>query len=234
RNASWRRGVPAEDKAKWDRLLNWRLYREYSGGLMAELACHQFDTINWFLGAPPISVQGIAGLDWYKDGRDVWDNVHVIYTYPDGVKVTYESLCTNAFDGEGCYFYGKEGTLCLSEGGGSLYREQSAEKLAWADMAHTEKDARGHTAVVLNAGATTKADKRERTAGVALAGGNSQNQNNYFLEFLDFFEVVRHPEQKKPFADALTGLEVAATVLRANDAMEKGMIYRFKKEDFTA
>lgn len=38
RNGDWRREVPSPDL---ERLINWRLYREYSKGLMTELACHQ-------------------------------------------------------------------------------------------------------------------------------------------------------------------------------------------------
>ncbi|MDH7569854.1 MAG: Gfo/Idh/MocA family oxidoreductase [Armatimonadota bacterium] len=235
RNGSWRRGVPKEYEAKFGRLLNWRLYKEYSGGLMTELATHQFDTITWFLGLRPISVMGLGGIDWYKDDREVWDNVHVLYEYPGGIKVTYQSLCTNAFDDEGTTFLGNKGTLILSENGGQLYQEKSAE-IAWASVAHTEKGVRGKTAIVLDAEATTKADKREKTAGVALATGGpgGVKRSNNYLEFVDFFEVVRNPGARQPFASGETGLEVAAVVLKANEAMEKGTRVYFKPEDFVA
>ena len=51
RNSDWRRPVP---DPKFERLLNWRMYREYSGGLMAELASHQIDVANWAIGAEPM------------------------------------------------------------------------------------------------------------------------------------------------------------------------------------
>lgn len=37
RNGDWRRPVP---DPKWERLVNWRMYREYSSGLAAELSSH--------------------------------------------------------------------------------------------------------------------------------------------------------------------------------------------------
>ena len=40
RNTSWRRPVP---DPKLERIINWRMYREYSGGLMAELGSHMAD-----------------------------------------------------------------------------------------------------------------------------------------------------------------------------------------------
>src|SRR5262249_11770018 len=37
----WLRAVPAQYKEKFGRIQNWRLYNEYSKGLMTELATHQ-------------------------------------------------------------------------------------------------------------------------------------------------------------------------------------------------
>src|SRR5690348_7820580 len=67
RNNNWRR--PVVD-SNLERQINWRLYREYSGGLMAELGSHQIDVINWALGAEPVSVTGDGGINHWKDGRE--------------------------------------------------------------------------------------------------------------------------------------------------------------------
>jgi predicted dehydrogenase len=77
------------------RELNWRLFREYSGGLTAELASHQIDVADWMFGATPEFVMGVGGLDFVKDGRDVYDNVQLIYSYPRGRKLMYSSISTN-------------------------------------------------------------------------------------------------------------------------------------------
>ena len=50
RNSNWRRPVP---DPKFERLINWRMYKEYSGGMLAELASHQIDIANWAIGAEP-------------------------------------------------------------------------------------------------------------------------------------------------------------------------------------
>jgi predicted dehydrogenase len=74
---------------------NWRLYRDYSGGLAAELASHQVDIADWLFGNSPEFVIGVGGLDTWKDGRDVFDNIQLIYKYPNGRKMTYSSISTN-------------------------------------------------------------------------------------------------------------------------------------------
>jgi predicted dehydrogenase len=74
---------------------NWRLYRDYSGGLAAELASHQVDIADWLFGGSPDYVIGVGGLDTWKDGRDVFDNIQLIYSYPKGRKLTYSAISTN-------------------------------------------------------------------------------------------------------------------------------------------
>lgn len=90
RNNQWRRFVdhsraltPGEQQRIPDleRHLNWRLYKESSGGLMTELATHQLDIVNWFLGVPPTRVFGVGGIDYWRDGREVPDNVALVYEY---------------------------------------------------------------------------------------------------------------------------------------------------------
>ncbi len=61
RNNDWRRPVP-EGKLELDRKINWRLYKEYSCGLMTELASHQIQIANWVKDAQPVSVIGVGGI----------------------------------------------------------------------------------------------------------------------------------------------------------------------------
>ncbi len=75
---------------------NWRLYRDYSGGLAAELASHQIDVADWIFGSGPEYVIGVGGLDTWKDGRDVDDNIQLIYKYPNNQKLVYSSITTNS------------------------------------------------------------------------------------------------------------------------------------------
>ena len=88
----WNRPVPP---GLTDRFYNWRKYREFSGGLTAELGSHQIDVADWMFGATPEFVVGVGGLDYVHDGRDIYDNIQLIYKYPQGQKLMYSAIGTN-------------------------------------------------------------------------------------------------------------------------------------------
>jgi len=120
RNVSWRRPAPPE----LDRLINWRLYRDRSAGLMGELASHHLHVTNWILQAPPLACVGYGSTNYWKDGREVHDNVNVIYRYPAGVSVVYDSLSSNQFHGMEVQVMGPKGTMELESG--RMYWEPGA------------------------------------------------------------------------------------------------------------
>jgi predicted dehydrogenase len=120
RNPGWRmRQFPDRQRER-----NWRLFREFSGGLTAELASHQIDVATWMFGHEPEFVVGVGGLDFIRDGRDVYDNIQLIYSYPRGRKLIYSSISTNnhlsLFHGERTEFgeiiMGTEGTIHITVG----------------------------------------------------------------------------------------------------------------------
>ena len=113
RNADWRREVPSPEL---ERAINWRLYKESSGGLMTELACHQLEVCNMAVGKIPQSVTGMGDIIYWKDGREVYDAVNVIYRYSDGRKINYESLISNKFNGMEDQILGHKGTMDLTKG----------------------------------------------------------------------------------------------------------------------
>jgi hypothetical protein len=55
------------------------------------------DVSDWMFGSSPEFVMGLGSLDMLKDGRDVYDNIQLIYKYPQGQKLTYSSSSTNQF-----------------------------------------------------------------------------------------------------------------------------------------
>ena len=108
RNGDWRRNVPSPEL---ERLINWRLYKEYSCGLMTELGCHQLQIGSWAMRAIPNKVMGHGAITHWKDGRDVDDNISCIYIFDNGVKLTFDSVISNQFYGLEEQILGNLGTV---------------------------------------------------------------------------------------------------------------------------
>ena len=125
RNGNWRR--PVSDK-KYERQINWRMYREYSYGLLAELSSHQIDFVNWVFNSNPLKVSGFGGIDYWKDGRETYDNTNVVYAYPNGVKASFTCLTGNSKDDYKIYVMGDKGTMVLDYAKAWFYPEGSYTK----------------------------------------------------------------------------------------------------------
>lgn len=108
RNNNWRRPV---SNPELERKINWRMYTEYSGGLMTELAAHQIQVANWFIDQVPTQVMGSGSICFWKDGREVYDQVALIYDYPGGAKCIYDSMIANKKHGLEEQIMGNKGTF---------------------------------------------------------------------------------------------------------------------------
>ena len=162
RNNDWRRPVPVPKNdinyGKLERRLNWRLYWEYSQGLMAELGSHQMDVANWLLGKAPTRVMATGGTDFWRDGREVFDNVFCVYEYQMGnseengrtVRLTYSSLQNNAYEGASELVMGTKGTLFLSQQKGLFFREKGVDDPGWTSQSGADVITSGKTLKLTN------------------------------------------------------------------------------------
>ena len=146
-HAQWHRNMINHPSSLWTmkpdgekNINNWRLYRSMSGGLTAELTSHQVDVADWMLGSSPEFVMGLGSLDMLKDGRDVYDNIQLIYKYPRGQKLTYSSISTSQFlpyfnasrPEMGEIIMGTDGTIEITVGDGpNNYEPRGNPCIAW-------------------------------------------------------------------------------------------------------
>lgn len=133
-----------------ERHLNWRLYEDLSGGLCTELLTHSVDIANWFCGTMPTKVYASGGIDYWRDGRTVADNISVIYDYdvsrsrgtfvnidgrndyqdimqinkPYTVRCFYSSILANAKKGASEMIMGDKGALELTEAAGCYFTQE--------------------------------------------------------------------------------------------------------------
>ena len=118
--------------------MNWRTYRELSGGPISDLGAHQIDIFGWFLNdAKPTAVYASGGNAYFKE-REHFDNVMCIFDFetPEGeVRAFYQVLTTTSAGG-GFWesFMGTEATIKISEiaANSAIYREDGAPQ--WDEL----------------------------------------------------------------------------------------------------
>ena len=234
----WPKKYPIDDETlkrfgygTMEQFRNWRWYKKYSGGPIADLGSHQVDVFNWFLGTAPSDVVADGGLDYYEDG-EWYDNILATYAWrtADGVaRGVYEVLSTTSFGGYYETFMGDEGTLVLSEDvrKGYFVREMTAKKREWEDDAE-KVEKMGTEAIELKIGETRRATGEASEKSLKAEADLEKPVHQPHLE--NFFDAVRN-------GTALTcpgevGYETAVSVLRVNEAVGTGRRIQFKPEDF--
>ncbi len=199
RNGDWRRPVP---DPSLERAINWRMYRECSGGLTAELSSHQIDFVNWVTGATPKRIMGVGGIDYWKDGRETFDNTHLIMDYPNGVKATFTSLTINAYESYQIKVLGKKGTIVIGFAGAWLYPEKNAAEEIKTELGLVDGVS----------GATIP--NKHRPKGYKLDVEFDKPTNDAIKEFRDSVQ-----DGTKPLSDVYTGANVSYAVQMSLDAM---------------
>jgi len=62
---------------------NWYHFVWLSGDQIVEQAVHNIDTINWVMGANPVSAFGSGGRFTRPDDSELWDSFSINYEYPN-------------------------------------------------------------------------------------------------------------------------------------------------------
>jgi predicted dehydrogenase len=207
RNYNWRRPVP---HPSLERLINWRLYKEYSGGLLAELGSHQIDVANWIFDEMPTSVIGTGGITFYHDGRETFDNVQAVFSYPGGGTHVFSSIIGNHNVGYQINVYGTGGSVKLTLDDGAFYYEPARANSAVPQ----ELIERGvHTSATLS----TTGDMPYRGPGRPIEIPENEAGNPNFLAVASFVESARN--DTRPFADERVGWKSAVAVALGNEAI---------------
>ena len=237
RNSDWRRPVPVpREDPSWqelERRLNWRLYRATSRGLLTELASYQLDVATWFLRGAPKRVQGTGGIDWWRDGREVEDNVFCTWEYeslpepgvknrsptgsvePHTTRVTWSSIQSNAYEGASELVLGTEGTLFLTQKKGLFYREAGFEDPGWSQEGRVR-----HDTDVITSGKTLQMTN-DPWAHRGKPFEMDTNSDDTRDELIAFLECVQE-RNVHTISTVRNGLINSATVLSADEALRTG------------
>jgi predicted dehydrogenase len=221
RNGNWRRNEETPsgnfEPAKWgypdwDHLLNWRLYKQYSEGLLAELGSHQITVSNWFFDSAPESVYATGSISRFKDGREVFDHVYATFEYPGGRTATFSSVESNAFDDAFEMYEGTKGTLILK-------KEVEAYLFNEGEAPSTKVEVSRQTAdPVADASATRPADSPGRAVGQTAQSANDRGLS-YKNEIAEFCSSIRTGAPVRVGPEK--AMRSAIAVFTANQSSEK-------------
>src|SRR5258708_36618955 len=113
-NVNWSAFLNGRKDRPFDpfKLINWRLFWEFSGGNCAENFVHQ---IAWIMGALDLPLPSAAymsgGVFSEKDGREVPDTIAVTLAFPQTGTVTCQSTFSNKHYDMADRILGSDGTL---------------------------------------------------------------------------------------------------------------------------
>lgn len=247
RNNDWRRPVDpnyvlSEEEKKYikdlERHINWRLYTASSGGLMTELATHQLDVAAWYLGTPPSRVFGYGGIDYWRDGREVHDNVVLVYEFdidpsvpgfqavarrseyqklaqlnrPYTVRLTYSSITANAKRGAAELIQGDDASVELTEGDCFVFGEP-ATRVTMKEQTAEE------VAEAVAEGRTLQLSNTAYTEGQAIEVFEDKSVDR--LQFEAFANDIQ--TGGTPKANQIVGLIAAAAGLAGTKSMNEGV-----------
>lgn len=237
-----------------ERLVNWRLYNNTGGGLMAELGSHQLDAASIFLGkVKPIACSGYGGKNFYgvkgigspeqqADDRDIDDHVYMTFEFPgphyaedknDVCIVTYSSISTNRLEPYGETVFGSRGTLIMKQELESmLFKEATSSSPGGLDQRLYVLDGNDGKPVMSASDSTGPT----RAAMVADVGKVSRG---YTEEMEHFCYCIRNNVRAKPEEGGLRcpgeqGMKDAIMALTSNLAMKHHKRIHFKDEWFDA
>jgi len=192
RNDNWRREVP---KPELEHLINWRLYRESSGGLLEELGSHFIDLANWVFGEQPQTILGTTSISTYNDGRTVGDNVQAVFGYSKGRRMFFSSILDNGIAGAQLWIYGTKGAVQITLEDSTIYWEK-AEMITAAS--HSKVIDRG-----LKTGASYQAETLTPYRGPGLRTQMKKEEDPTLTACKAFIQSVR--TRKQPFANVDVG-----------------------------
>jgi predicted dehydrogenase len=133
-NVNWSAFLNGRPDRAFDpyRLINWRLFWEFSGGNVAENMVHQ---IAWIMSALDLPLPSAAymsgGIFSEKDGREVPDTIAVTLDFPRDIVVTWQSTFGNRHYGLGERILGSDGTIEHAWGQSDMVTGETGEGIRY-------------------------------------------------------------------------------------------------------
>lgn len=220
--------------ANMDEFKNWRWYRRYSAGPIADLGSHQIDIFSWFLNAEPSHLLAMGGQDYFSDGREWHEDVVTLYDYETdfagkkgSARAYYQVLNTSGWQDYYECFNGDRGSITLSENARKCYYTPGANVELPDWMQGVERiQADGQSAVPLIPALKARSDE------LAAVMDDFDAKQGHHLHLENFFQAVAANAPTAVNCPPSMGYATAVAVLNVVPALNAGGGVSFKASDF--
>jgi len=215
--------------------LNWRWYKNLSGGPISDLGAHQIDVFNWYLNTVPTSVIASGGRDYFTE-REHFDNVMTIFEYqtPKGGARAFYQVLTTTSAGGGYFerFMGTEGCIKISENPSftKIYREPEVDLDKWKPLVSQGLLKQDSAAPAATPTASATMDVRESAPLAAYDLPIVLNKPAHQPHLENFFAAIRGEAELNCPAEHAYRDEFA--IYHVNKAAETNERIVFKPEDY--
>jgi predicted dehydrogenase len=121
------------------RFFQWRLFWDYSGGLPTDLFVHLVTATHQLMGVQePESVVSFGDVYYWKNYREVPDQMTSMVRYKEGFVLKLTSTAENGHSGPPLTFYGTEGTLEYTGDSFKYYYEPRSESFEYSTHSWTK------------------------------------------------------------------------------------------------
>ena len=242
--------IPAEKLKSYgyenmEQFLNWRWFKKYSAGPIADLGSHQIDIFSWFLKANPSKVLALGSTSYF--GREWYEDVSCMYEYETewqgkkgSARAYYQILNTNSFGDYYERFSGDGGSLTISESPDRCFfvPERGMNLPDWLAQAPTMKILARETpqgTVGKDAYQLIPAFRKWGDEGAAaIQAVEDCEWGLHQLHLANFFGAIRANDKKLLTCPPEDAYATAMAVLSVIPAIESGGMKGFKPEDFRA
>ncbi|OGG01156.1 MAG: hypothetical protein A3F83_15590 [Candidatus Glassbacteria bacterium RIFCSPLOWO2_12_FULL_58_11] len=200
RNITWRKEI---EDPKWERVLNWRMYREYCGGILTELLTHQIDMVLDIIGTRPVKASCEGKIMVYNDGRENHDSIMGYLELEDGVLGVCSGHLSNARWGSCFAIHGTHGTIELMDRAYRIFWEKETRHLQTVGVKHKFTQIKLGQSLNVSDAPITEPDK------LVEAGDSTEDGSTKALEH--FYACVR--DGAKPVMDAKSARKTSIAAL---------------------
>lgn len=110
------------------RMLNWRWFWDFGGGIFTDLMVHWIDVAHWILDVD--HPEQAVSIGQHINAEGLWetpDAVQTLLSYPGNIQMHFEGMFSNARNGSRIEFQGTEASIHIDRGGYQVIPERKSK-----------------------------------------------------------------------------------------------------------